>query len=118
MKPFHIAVLVLALTYGTSAYNGGLQMSDYLENIKAKIAVGNEEMKDKAQSFLEERQSELEPLAADIQNKMKELQSAVTHMEDQIKPLTEQMQPLLSNLKQMLDDLKHSVVVNIKTSRK
>ncbi|MEQ2264178.1 hypothetical protein XENORESO_021984 [Xenotaenia resolanae] len=56
MKLFLIAaLLVLALTHGSFAQDGAEQMSQYLQNIKAKINqdfqefVGHQELKDQAE---------------------------------------------------------------------
>ncbi|KAK5602001.1 hypothetical protein CRENBAI_017972 [Crenichthys baileyi] len=129
MKLFLIAaLLVLALTHGSFAQDGAERMSQYLQNIKAKINqdfqefMGHQELQDKAESFLEDRQMELEPLAAKIQDQLQDLKVAATNMEEQIKPLTakvkEQVNPLIYSLQEKMEAMLQTLAKHTKTNRK
>ncbi|XP_047239918.1 type-4 ice-structuring protein LS-12-like [Girardinichthys multiradiatus] len=129
MKLFLIAaLLVLALTHGSFAQDGAEQMNQYLQNIKAKINqdfqefVGHQELKDQAESFLEDRQMDLEPLAAKFQDQLQDLKAVAANMEDQIKPLTakvrEQVNPLIYSLQEKMEAMLQTLAKHTKTDRK
>ncbi|XP_008420319.1 type-4 ice-structuring protein LS-12-like [Poecilia reticulata] len=109
MKQFLISVLLaLTLTHGSFAEERANRVSQYIENIKTKIShdfrefVNKKELKEHAESFVEDRQIELEPLAVKIQGQLQDI-------EEQLKPLTESVKenvnPLIASLQQKMESI-------------
>ncbi|XP_012730771.2 type-4 ice-structuring protein [Fundulus heteroclitus] len=129
MKLFLIAaLLVLALTHGSSAEQTGAQLTQYLENIKAKINrdlqdfMDQSSLKDHAETFLENRQAAFEPVAVKIQSQLEDMKAAAGDMEDQIKPLAdnvkEKVNPLIANLQEKMETIMQMLAEHAKTAHK
>ncbi|KAM4550635.1 type-4 ice-structuring protein-like [Fundulus diaphanus] len=129
MKLFLIAaLLVLAVTHGSSAKNAGAQFTQYLESLRAKINqdlqqfVDQSALKDHAESFLEDRHVEFEPVAVKIQGQLEDMKAAAGQMEDQIKPLADNVKqkvnPLIANLQERMETIMQMLAEHAKTTHK
>ncbi|KAI3358630.1 hypothetical protein L3Q82_015040 [Scortum barcoo] len=106
------AVVVLALAQGSFAQDAtDLQkLGQYFEEMKNKMTqdlmelMGNQDLANQAQTFIEDRRAQLEPLATQVQEQLK---TVAVNMEEQIKPLAAsmqaQMQPMIETFQREME---------------